>query len=379
MALKTRKPTGQASWPLVLLAGMQGAGKSYGAAVASASPLVGRTLWVSIGERDPDDYGAVRDADGNLADFEIVEHDGSYAGIRQAFADAVAEPPVDGLPTLLVGDSMTRLWNLITENVQGIANARKKGTRAAATGDYTVTSDLWNQAAQQWADVMNIITSHEGPVILTARLDSVTVMENGQPTKEKTWKVQGHKSLPFDVDAQVELYSRGEFMLTKVKTVANPLDRPRPVPNFTVPWLWDQIGVSGMGSPRKHTVTRTDESVAAERALQRPQARVAQQQRPPQRVQQPAVGGSGRKWVAEAKSLTTKEQLRVLFNECKHANELVPEVERDLMQIAATLPDEAEQRGEWAESAPAGAAWAEGDEPQPADEPVVTGGVVVAS
>ena len=109
--------------------------KSYSCAVASGSELVGRTLWVGIGEDDPDEYGAIPGAD-----FEIVEHDGTYAGILGAVRAAVAEPPSAGGPTLLVVDSMTRLWNLLGDNAQAIANKRAKGRRGAG-GDFSISMD----------------------------------------------------------------------------------------------------------------------------------------------------------------------------------------------------------------------------------------------
>ena len=57
MTLTTRKPTGLPAWPILLIAGVPKAGKSYACAAASASPLVGRTLWVPVGEDDPDELG----------------------------------------------------------------------------------------------------------------------------------------------------------------------------------------------------------------------------------------------------------------------------------------------------------------------------------
>src|SRR3546814_1404109 len=112
---------------------------------------------------------------------------------------------------------MTRLWNLISDNMQAASNQRAKG-RKNANGDYTISADLWNVAAGQWADVMDAIREHSGPVIVTARLDSVAVMENGQPTSAKEWKVQAHKTLPFDATVVVELRERGRFLVTGVKS-----------------------------------------------------------------------------------------------------------------------------------------------------------------
>ena len=248
MPLQTRKPTGKPSWPILLLAGREKAGKTYGALTASTSPLVNRTLYIGIGENDPDEYATVPGVD-----FDIVVHDGSYEGILNAIRDAVNEPTTDH-PNLIVVDSMTRLWNLIGDNMQAIANRRAKGRRTAS-GDYTISADLWNVAASQWADIMDTLRLHHGPVILTARLDQVAVMENGAPTSQKEWKVQAHKSLVFDADAIVEMRERGKYLLTGVKSVRLALDKPRTLPTFTVDWLWTELGLhDGVGARGHATI-----------------------------------------------------------------------------------------------------------------------------
>ena len=109
MTLTTRKPTGRASWPILLLAGREGAGKTFAALSASASPLVGRTLYIGIGEDDPDEYSLIPGVE-----FDIVVHDGTYPGILAAIKAAVDEPAGD-LQTLIVVDSMSRLWTLIQD------------------------------------------------------------------------------------------------------------------------------------------------------------------------------------------------------------------------------------------------------------------------
>lgn len=252
--LQTRKPTGLPSWPILLLGGREGAGKSWAAIEASASPLIGRTLYIGIGEDDPDEYSLIPGAD-----FEIVVHDGTYPGILAAVRAAVAEPTAGDLPTLIIVDSGTRLWNLIGDNMQAIANRRANGKKNAS-GDYTISPDLWNVAANQWQDVMDALRVHQGPAIITARLDSVTVMENGQPTKAKEWKVQAHKSLVFDASAVIEMHERGHFLITKVKSARVKLDKPKPFPGFTVDTLWKDIGISDRSGARTHATVNADRS-----------------------------------------------------------------------------------------------------------------------
>jgi hypothetical protein len=248
MVLQTRKPTGLPSWPIVLLAGREKAGKTWSALAASASPLVGRTLYIGVGEDDPDEYSAIPGAD-----FEIVLHDGTYAGIRGAVEDAVAAPPLGGKPTLIVVDSATRIWNLIVDNAQAVANSKAKGKRDALTGDYSITPDLWNAAAAQWAAIIGALQRHQGPVVLTARLDYVMVMRGGVPTTDKEWKVQAHKSLPFDATAVVEMHERGHFLLTGVKSARLALPKPRVIPEFSIGGFWDLLGLAAGTGERTHS------------------------------------------------------------------------------------------------------------------------------
>jgi hypothetical protein len=255
MSIRTRKPTGKPPWPILLLAGREKAGKTWAALTASTSPLVGRTLYIGIGEDDPDEYALIPGAE-----FEIVLHDGTFGGILDAVRAAVAEPAGEK-PTLIVVDSMTRLWNLIGDNMQAIANARAKG-RKNANGDYTISADLWNVAAAQWQDVMNALRAHQGPVIVTARLDSVSVMENGAPTAQKEWKVQAHKSLVFDASAIVEMRERGQFLITGIRSVRVPLDAPKDFPEFTVDRLWGDLGLASGTGERTHATVHADSPAA---------------------------------------------------------------------------------------------------------------------
>jgi len=261
--LRTRKPTGRPSWPILLLAGAEKAGKSYSAAVASASDLIGRTYWVTIGEDEPDEYG-------QLGDFDIVEHDGSYVGILTAIHGAAAQPvPEHGVP-LLVVDSMTRLWDLITNHAQDVANKRKNKRPG---DDAQITMDLWNAARDQWAAVMDAIREFPGPVILTARLELVAVMaDNGQPTTAKDWKVQAHKSLPYDAGAVIQMPARGETWITGVRSVRYKLDQRKRAPKeFTVDWFWRQLGLGEVETgPRDHAAPRVVPEPAPARVQQNP-------------------------------------------------------------------------------------------------------------
>lgn len=245
--LVTRAPTGKPPWPILLLAGVEKSGKSYSAAEASASSMVGRTLWVSLGEDDPDELGALPGAR-----FEIVEHDGTYRGVL-AVLDACAGliPEKDAKPNLIVLDSGTRLWDLLCDQQQVEANRRarvkaEKFKRSPSDEDAIITMDQWNVAKQRWAHIIDCLRAHQGPSIITARLESVTILDGaGSPTKDKDWKVKAEKSLPYDVGAIVEMRARGDSWLTGVRSLRYKAIAPRTeFRDFTVEALWTKLGLA---------------------------------------------------------------------------------------------------------------------------------------
>lgn len=249
MTIQTRKPTGKPPWPIVLLAGAEKVGKSYESAKASASDLIGRTFWIGVGEDDPDEYGAIPGAR-----FEIVPHNGTYASILAKLEEAKAEPRVDGKPNLIVLDSGTRMWELLSDEAQARANSRRKGSN----GEAVIGHDLWNRASGRWYDLLDVLRVHDGPSIITARLDVVTVMDaDGKPTKDKTFKVKAQKSLPYDVGVVVEMPARGETYIGGVRSLKLdvPVGEKKPVKEFSVDWLWRALGVDCVDAttPRQHS------------------------------------------------------------------------------------------------------------------------------
>jgi hypothetical protein len=258
---KTRKPTGIPSWPILLLAGVEKSGKSYACAEASASDLIGRTLWIGVGEDQPDELGAIPGAR-----FEIVEHDGSYRSILGAVTWATQQDPVEGKPNLIVLDSAGRVWTLLSDMAQETANERaRRKNKGVGEDGADITMDLWNVAKQRWAHILDELRHHQGPVIVTARLDEVTLVEDGKPVKDdhgkiiRQWKVQAEKNLPFEVGAIVQLRAFGEAYLTGVRSL-----RFRPKPNeytrldeFTVDQLWRNLGLAdGPVGDRHHDGAR---------------------------------------------------------------------------------------------------------------------------
>ena len=105
------------------------------------------------------------------ARYEIVEHDGTMASILQAVRDASAEPARAGKPNCIVVDSITNVWDMLIGEQEAVTIRRGKSS---------MTIDQWNTAKRQWRKLVTALNSHPGPVLVTARLEQVTVMANGR-------------------------------------------------------------------------------------------------------------------------------------------------------------------------------------------------------
>lgn len=247
MTLTTRKPTGKPSWPLTLAAGGEGSGKSYLAALASASDLIGSTYWIGYGEADPDEYGLIPGAN-----FDIVQHDGTVNQVK-AIVREIAKQPKPDKPTLIVFDSGTKLWDAVSENAQLDANKRQK------RDDATITVDIWNKHKAHWRDIIDALREHDGPVIITARYEEVAEIVKGKPTGEKVWKVKAEKGLPYDVDAVIHMAERGQYVVSKVRSVRLALDKPKSWPGLTMDAFWRALGLHQMETAKSEYATPVQE------------------------------------------------------------------------------------------------------------------------
>ena len=237
---ETRRPTGKPPWPIVLLAGVEGSGKSYKAAEATGSDLVGRSFWIGVGEDDPDEYANVPGAD-----FEIVTHDGTYRDALAAIEWASAQKRVDGKPSLLIVDSFGRAWDLLANMAQAEANKRRRDP----SGEAKIASDLWNLAGARWDRMLDVLRRHDGPVIITARLERQTVFtEDGNPTKDKHNKIKAQKNLGYDANVVVELRDphgpdAGAYVV-KARSLTYSADPSRKIAPFTVDGLLRALGLA---------------------------------------------------------------------------------------------------------------------------------------
>ena len=221
---QTRRPTGKPSWPLVVLAGIEGSGKTWSAAAASALPMFGHSYFLEVGEQMADEYG-------EIGNYNIIDHDGSERQVIQAARWAAEQPTEPGKPNLLIIDSATEIWQLAQDEQQAIANRRAIAKGKGSNRDATITMDQWNQAKDHMNDILMACRKFPGPVIMTARLDNVSVVEGGQPTGEKVWKIRAEKNLPYQ--AQVVMQAREPRQWTLTKIASRILQLP---PSGSIPW-----------------------------------------------------------------------------------------------------------------------------------------------
>lgn len=276
MTLQTRKPTGKASYPLILLAGGEGSGKTWAAVESTAMPTVDRAFFLEIGEGMADEYGAVPGSR-----FEIIEHDGTIPRIRQVIHEASQIQAQDGKHNLLIVDSMSELWSLLSDNAQREANARAKRKGRNVGDGAKIDMDLWNRATDVWEGIVRQLHSFPGPVILTARMEVVTLMDaEGRPTKAKDFKIQTQKRLPYRVTAVLEARQHRVWTMTKIATTVPSLQlvpgKEVTFDDFSVAKLLDTMGVtSGMGESTFQPAV-TDDSLSDD-AQEREEARAKQE------------------------------------------------------------------------------------------------------
>ncbi|MGW3628513.1 hypothetical protein [Streptomyces sp. NPDC000880] len=260
----SRTPTCKPNPPIIVITGAEKTGKSSEAVRGSSSDLVGMTYWIEIGgtEGTADYYGRIPGAR-----YEIVQHDGSYQDILDAIRWAIAQPRVNGKPNMIVLDSVTSLWDMLSDEVALLARHRavrkaQENRRRAPNLDDMVTEDrdLWNRAKDRWGEVLWLLRRHSGPSLLIARQEIVTAYENGQATRHTTRRIKAEKNLGAAVDAIVELHALGEAHLTGVRTLhweIEPGETER-FENFSVDALLRRMGFEEAADTRSAHESRPE-------------------------------------------------------------------------------------------------------------------------
>ncbi|MCJ7859238.1 AAA family ATPase [Corynebacterium kalidii] len=273
--LRTRRPTGQVSWPIIILAGVEGGGKTWSAVEATSMDLIDRSFFLEVGERMGDEYAAVPGSD-----YEIVEHDGTWRQILASVHAAAAVAPAEGKANLMIVDSVTEVWTLLSDMAQHQANMRAQQKGRGGGGDAQITMDLWNAAKDALGDFLGALRSFPGPVILTARLDNVSVVEGGKPTGDTTWKIRAEKNLPYQATVIMQARQPRDWLMTKIastKLQLPPGGEKKIGPSFTVEALLEQMGVTAATSASTYVRPSPDGTPQQSQAAAQARAREAQE------------------------------------------------------------------------------------------------------
>jgi len=241
MALKTRPPTGRVPWPLILIEGAEKAGKSWACAELSASPRVGQTYWIDLGEGSADEYGAIPGAR-----YLVVDHNGTFASIVAAVEEIkalAAKASADGdPPVVLVVDSMTAEWDLL----KGVADQRarerlrRKGRAVAADQEPQISMDLWNDVNGRHRKLMTHLMTFPGIAVVTARGKDVAALDaGGRPIEgSKEYKVDGQKNLAYDATVWLRVSRDHPPLVVGARSVRAGIrpgvDKPRTLPDLTL-------------------------------------------------------------------------------------------------------------------------------------------------
>ncbi len=207
-ALATRPPTGKVPCPVVLLEGEEKAGKSYQAAVFTGDKRVGSGYWLDLGEGAGDEYASI-------GKYDVIVHDGTFGSIygqlEAVKVEAQKAHAVGDAPVVLVIDSATAVWDLLKNWAHHRASTRASNRAKLEkdpTAEIVISMDLWNDAGSRYRKFMTLLLTFPGIVIMTARGKEVADLgDDGKPKKDaaKIWKVEGHKTLAFDVTAWLRL------------------------------------------------------------------------------------------------------------------------------------------------------------------------------
>lgn len=241
MAIRTRKPTGIAPYPLVLIEGPEKSGKSWAAAEFTASDKVGQSYWIDLGEGAADEYSAIPGAD-----YLIVEHDGSWHDIIGQVTEIHAEAAKSDKPVVMIIDSMTAEWELLKDWASMRARESKyakQKLREDPNAEIKPSMNLWNDAGDRHHKLMRLLMTFPGIVVITARGKEVAALDSdGKPIPNaREYRVEGHKTLPYDASVWVRLSRDEPPTVIGCRSVHSGLrpgvDKPQHYPDFSLEHL----------------------------------------------------------------------------------------------------------------------------------------------
>jgi len=276
MTITTRKPTGKVAPPLILLEGGEKAGKSWAAALLSASEKVGRTFWIDLGEGAADEYGAIPGVR-----YEVVEHDGTWNSLLTnvlEIRDIAKQASENGEPpVVLVLDSMTQEWDLLKDWANSRARKaefNQKRLRADPNAEIDVSMNFWNDATTRHRQLMTKLMTFPGVVVMIARgKETAAVDANGRPiARKKDYSVEGQKGLAYDASAWVRLSREAPPLLVGLRSVHSGMqpgvDKPETLKDFSIEALvFDRLRYNPQDATTRDLAVPADPELIREQAL----------------------------------------------------------------------------------------------------------------
>ncbi|MFE2346142.1 AAA family ATPase [Kitasatospora cineracea] len=259
--LNSRRPTGIVPWPLILVEGDEGAGKTYSALEFSGSDRIGQMYVMDLAEGSADEYAGIPGAR-----FEVIVHDGSYQSIVEqveaVWWEAHRAASNREKPVVFVIDSGSALWRMLSNWTYDRAK-RSTGNRARLAENPDANIDvgrhLWNDATARWYRIVHMLQTMPGIAILLARGKEVSATDsNGQPLvvrgrPVKEWKVSAQKDIGFDSTVWLRMQRDEPTKLIRARTLRFRVEtgRPMPLPQFSYEKLiFDMLGCSIESQPR---------------------------------------------------------------------------------------------------------------------------------
>jgi hypothetical protein len=230
--LKTHAPSGAAPWPLVLLEGDEGAGKSWTLAEFSRSERVAEMYWIPLGESGvAEQYGAIPGAAYEVVELETGDYIEVLAVVRKIkeYAQARREAG-ERKPVVLAIDSVSGVWEGLKDWTNQRARESERGKailRKDPHAEVKPTRNLWNDANARWHTLQAELKTFPGIVIVTARGKDVSATDpqTGQPMVGvnnlpiKEWSPEINRELPYAVDVRIRMRREGGAEVVFVRSV----------------------------------------------------------------------------------------------------------------------------------------------------------------
>lgn len=246
MTLTTREPSRRAGLPRILLDGEGKSGKAWALAELSASPEVGRTVVIAVGENESkwDELGLIPGAR-----FEIAVHDGTWPSVLSAVEAAWGEAEAArdaGEPPFVLGITVSPIWEGLKDWRTLRARSSKKALAVLEQDPdacIEVDGSYWDATRARWRALMRHVLTFPGIVVLIARGGPVTLYSNGQPVAGQAgWSTEAEKNLTSDASVHIRLSRDARPILVGARGVQCQIrpgiDPPRRLPDD---WTLEQV------------------------------------------------------------------------------------------------------------------------------------------